>query len=157
VPVPPCQHGLPRCHRKDAGNGGNTCATPHEAWVSPFVHDSRHSRISQVEETGQRRLKITPKRAQASDPKSSHHIGIEEPAFNAPRSRGWTSRGVSKQVLREARLFRSHIAKDSDSGWSFLRGLLILLGILSIENYIMTSGQAFQPGKVGSMRTTVVI
>ena len=91
---------------KDAGSGGNTCATPHEAWVSPFVHDSRHSRISQVAETGQRQLKTTPKRAQASDQKSSHHIGIEEHAFNAPCSRRWSSRGVSKRVLREAPLPR---------------------------------------------------
>lgn len=81
--VPPCQHGQPRCHRKGAGSGGNAFATPHEAWVSPFVYDSRHSRISQVAETGQRQLKSTRKRSQASDQKSSHHIGIEEHAFNA--------------------------------------------------------------------------
>ena len=79
--VPPCQHGQPSCYHKDAGSGGNPCATPHEPWVSPFVHDSRHSRISQVAETGQRQLKSTPKRAQAPHQKSSHHIGIEEHAL----------------------------------------------------------------------------
>jgi hypothetical protein len=62
VQVPPCQHGQPRCCDENSGSGGNSRATPHKAWVSPFVHDSRHSRISLVVETSQRQLKSVPKK-----------------------------------------------------------------------------------------------